>query len=191
MTRKEDNVIHSIRQAIRESDVQIHDSAENAEMYRNSLRRLHDEAQQSHQQKLKSFRKITHKSERMVFINIIFLSGIATILTTLSELSNILFVLHSIFQSILSIIFALWCYTPDDIVQGISTSAINKVVDEKPTEIAWLEELLAKGYANWLNEIDKVHESKVRYLRYSQYLFISAIVTGLIGGIIPVLLYIS
>jgi len=149
--------------------------------YIEMLENVQNEAQRNFEQKLKSFRQISHKSERLIYINILLISSGTTLYTIFSGVLVPITLVPFALLGTLSIASSLIVHLPSNIRHGVSPVAIEKALEQKPTRQAWLETILDKGYYIWIREMKETHKHRVMYLKVSYILLFLALFSLLAG----------
>lgn len=130
-----------------------------------TLRLQYEEAKRYFDQKLDAHRRISKKGERIVYFNILLVTFLLQFYSFSSYMSLI-----GVGLLFLSAATGLYVQSPHLVVHGAETETIERTLENEYSEEEWLVVYLTKGYQNWIEDMEKSYEKKLKYLKIAYYL---------------------
>lgn len=177
-----------------------------------TLRRLNDDLRISHQEGLRNSTELVDKGVKVIQINGLILTILASISTQVeaAEFINFLTVI-SVGFFILSILLAGYSIRNRTVERGIGKESISTVIENQFSEKQYLLWANTRGYIDWMETTDDLIDARGRQVQksifsfilgvialiagtvlamgYQRFLIITGIATGLLAGIVLVLRY--
>jgi hypothetical protein len=143
-----------------------------------ALKVTYIEARRTFDQKIKSYRELSSKAERIVYIAVTTFALSTPLFTRFSEFVYLPLFGLGWLSLLISISGGIMAYRKHDIVHGLAGEDLERFLHENQSYEDWLVTLI-RSYKQWIMAIERSNQERLRYVEISRgFLLLSFLLLG-------------